>query len=225
MRAPGAGALSADQLQFCEVLANATAIALRNARILQSLRDETQRDTRARIEAEKRLNALKRYADLLSSAADGLAAFDAEGRLMFANPSAHTIIGYEPEQSLGMPLWDLVPATGARTIVRLRQSLPGASTRTTSTSRSRTSAVSRSSSTVRSLRSQAAKADAAVVSRRDRRPQDARRAGAHAQLPAVADRRQRRRDRRGRHARHDHTVQQGRRSSSTAIAPKRRSAR
>jgi PAS domain S-box-containing protein len=119
----GRGALSADQLQFCEVLANATAIALRNARILQSLRDETQRDTRARIEAEKRLSVLKRYADLLSSAADGLAAFDAEGRLMFANPSAHTIIGYEPEQSLGLQLWDLVPAPERRSIVRLRQSL------------------------------------------------------------------------------------------------------
>ena len=73
------GALNPEQLQFCETLANATAIALRNARILQSLRDESQRDVFARIEAEKRLSALTRYADLLTSSADGIAAFDRRG--------------------------------------------------------------------------------------------------------------------------------------------------
>src|SRR5204863_7518204 len=61
------GALSPSQLRFCEVLANATAIALRNARLHQSLRDDTQRDLHARIEAEKRLQTLERYADLLAS--------------------------------------------------------------------------------------------------------------------------------------------------------------
>ncbi len=117
------GALSSHQLDFCEVLANATAVALRNARILQSLRDETQRDTHARIEAEKRLSVLKRYADLLSSAADGLAAFDLDGRMLFANPSAHAILGYEAEVSLGKPLWELVPAGERRTVTKLRQQL------------------------------------------------------------------------------------------------------
>jgi PAS domain S-box-containing protein len=117
------GALSPHQLGFCEVLANATAVALRNARILQSLRDETQRDTHARIEAEKRLSVLKRYADLLSSAADGLAAFDLDGRLLFANPSAHAILGYEAELSLGRPLWELVPPAERRVMLKLRQQL------------------------------------------------------------------------------------------------------
>jgi PAS domain S-box-containing protein len=117
------GALSPQQLRFCEVLANATAIALRNARILQTLRDETQRDTHARLEAEKRLNALKRYADLLSSAADGLAAFDLEGRLLFANPSAHGILGYEAEQYLGKQLFELVRSEERRAVLKLRQRL------------------------------------------------------------------------------------------------------
>ena len=38
------GALDAARLGFCQVLCNATAIALRNARMLQTLRDETKRD-------------------------------------------------------------------------------------------------------------------------------------------------------------------------------------
>ncbi|MFI5309414.1 MAG: GAF domain-containing protein, partial [Polyangiales bacterium] len=117
------GALSPHQLEFCEVLANATAVALRNARVLQTLRDETQRDVHARIEAEKRLSVLKRYADLLSSAADGLAAFDLDGRLMFANPAAHATLGYEAELALGRPLWDLVPPPERRSILKLRQRL------------------------------------------------------------------------------------------------------
>jgi PAS domain S-box-containing protein len=117
------GALSSSQLRFCEVLANATAIALRNARILQSLRDETLRDTNARLEAEKRMHALRRYADLLSSSADGLAAFDIDGRLLFANPAAHVIIGHDSEQTLGVGLWDLVPQEERRGVLKLRHQL------------------------------------------------------------------------------------------------------
>jgi PAS domain S-box-containing protein len=117
------GLLSPEHLRFCEVLANATAIALRNARILQSLRDVTQRDLYARMEAEKRLDALERYADLFSSAADGLAAFDVDGRVLFANPSAHRILAYGPDEGLDRPLWDLVAREGRRTALLLRHQL------------------------------------------------------------------------------------------------------
>jgi PAS domain S-box-containing protein len=115
---------SPQHIWFCEVLANATAIALRNARILQSLQDDTRRDQNARLEAEQRLDMLKRYADLFSSAADGLAAFDREGRVLFANPSAHRILAYSDERgSLDKPLWDLVPRASRRVMLALRQKL------------------------------------------------------------------------------------------------------
>jgi PAS domain S-box-containing protein len=117
------GALNPEQLQFCETLANATAIALRNARILQSLRDESQRDVFARIEAEKRLSALTRYADLLTSSADGIAAFDRAGYLIFANPSAARILGYNTEAYLGRPMWDLVPPAQRKPMRHLRRRL------------------------------------------------------------------------------------------------------
>jgi PAS domain S-box-containing protein len=117
------GALSDEQLRFCEVLANATAIALRNARILQSLRDESQRDLYARLEAEKRLSSLKRYADLLSSSADGIAAFDSDGCLLFANPSAQQIFGYAPDRYLGKPLWELLPHDARRSLLDVRREL------------------------------------------------------------------------------------------------------
>ncbi|HEX4354954.1 MAG TPA: GAF domain-containing protein, partial [Polyangiales bacterium] len=65
------GALDAQQIGFCQVLANATAIALCNARILQTLHDG-ERDFAVPLEAEKRLALLKRYADVFESAADGI---------------------------------------------------------------------------------------------------------------------------------------------------------
>jgi PAS domain S-box-containing protein len=89
------GALDEQQVSFCQVLANATAIALRNARILQTLRAETQRDSHARAEAEKRASSLKRYADVFESAADGLVAIDERARLLYANPGAYALLGYD----------------------------------------------------------------------------------------------------------------------------------
>ncbi|HKU37820.1 MAG TPA: PAS domain S-box protein, partial [Polyangiales bacterium] len=86
------GALDELQLRFCQVLANATAIALRNARILQTLRLET---SYARAEAEKRVSSLKRYADVFESTADGMVAVDERARLLYANPGAYALLGYD----------------------------------------------------------------------------------------------------------------------------------
>jgi PAS domain S-box-containing protein len=117
------GALSPHNLRLCEVLANTAAIALRNARILQSLRDATQRDVYSRMEAEQRLGALKRYADLFSSSPDGLAAFDANGRVLFANPSAHRILAYAENEPFDKPLWKLCPPESRRAMLALRAKL------------------------------------------------------------------------------------------------------
>lgn len=111
------GALSDRQLGLCRVVANATAIALRNARILQTLRDETRRDTYARIEAEKRLQSLKRYADLFASSADGIAVFDSDWRLLFANPGAFRILDQEEGERLGKRIWRLVPHDERREVI------------------------------------------------------------------------------------------------------------
>jgi PAS domain S-box-containing protein len=102
------GALGERELGFCRVVANATAVALRNARVLQSLRDQTQQITFARFEAERRLRSLKRYADYFASAADGLAAVDTEGRLLFGNPRAFELIGLGEDAVLGKKLREFV---------------------------------------------------------------------------------------------------------------------
>lgn len=104
----GRGRLSELDLHFCQIVANTTAIALRNARIMQSLRDHTQKVTFARFEAERKLRALERYADLFNSLTDGVVVLDENGKLLFANPRAYQMLGQDWESYTGKPIMNLV---------------------------------------------------------------------------------------------------------------------
>jgi len=88
-------------------VSNAMANALRNARILQSLRDQTQQVTVARFEAERRNRALQRYADFFESAADGIVVMDAESHILFSNPKAREITGYSEDDLRNKPLTEM----------------------------------------------------------------------------------------------------------------------
>ncbi|MGK4002016.1 PAS domain S-box protein [Sorangium sp. So ce1036] len=98
------------ELSLARTVASATAIALRNARILQSLRDQTQQSTFARFEAERRLKALQRYADFFHSTADGIIVVDPDGHILFSNPRAQAITGRTGEELEQANLFDLIEA-------------------------------------------------------------------------------------------------------------------
>jgi PAS domain S-box-containing protein len=98
----------AEELELCSTVTSAMAIALRNARVLQTLRDQTQQVAVARVEAERRLLALQRYADFFESAADGTLVIDSDGSLLFSNPSAQAITGYSEADLQGSRLVELV---------------------------------------------------------------------------------------------------------------------
>jgi PAS domain S-box-containing protein len=95
------------EVALCKTVSNAMAIALRNARVLQSLRDQTQQVTVARFEAERRMKTLQRYADFFESAADGIVVIDNDGHLLFSNPRAREISGYNEKDLAGQKLGDL----------------------------------------------------------------------------------------------------------------------
>ena len=94
LRARQVHAFGDREIALCTTVSSAMAIALRNARVLQSLRDQTQQVTVARFEAERRMRSLQRYADFFESAADGIVVIDGNGRLLFSNPRARAITGY-----------------------------------------------------------------------------------------------------------------------------------
>jgi PAS domain S-box-containing protein len=95
------------EIALCRTVSNAMAIALRNARVMQTLRDQTQQVTVARFEAERRLRTLQRYADFFESAADGIIVIDADGHLLFSNPRARIITGYSETDLRGRRVGDL----------------------------------------------------------------------------------------------------------------------
>ncbi len=107
LRAKHTFAFGEHELSLCKTVSNAMAIALRNARILQSLRDQTQQVTVARFEAERRNRALQRYADFFESAADGIVVMDAESHILFSNPKAREITGYTEEDLRNKPLTEM----------------------------------------------------------------------------------------------------------------------
>ncbi len=96
------------QLAIARTVANATAIALRNARVVQKLRDKTERVTFARFKAERRLQVLKRYATFFESAADGILVADVDGQLLFSNARARELTGFTEPVLRKMKLLDLV---------------------------------------------------------------------------------------------------------------------
>jgi PAS domain S-box-containing protein len=120
LRSHHALAFDDHELSLYRTVANATAIALRNARILQNLRDETQQITFARFEAERRLKTLQRYVDFFDSAAEGIAVIDSGGKILFSNPRARQITGYGESELTAMTFDDLSAAHEKRRAEELR---------------------------------------------------------------------------------------------------------
>ncbi len=113
------------EMALVHTVANATAIALRNAQILQSLRDETAQSAEARVEAERRVRLFQRYADFFESAADGMIVVDAEGQVLFANPRAREITGYEESELVGVAFAGLLVDTERDRAQRLLRGFNG----------------------------------------------------------------------------------------------------
>lgn len=97
-----------EELALIRTVANATSIAFSNAQVLQSLREETQLSTTARVEAEQRLRHFQRYADFFESAADGMLVIDRDGLVLFTNPRTHEITGFTATELHGRSLASLL---------------------------------------------------------------------------------------------------------------------
>jgi PAS domain S-box-containing protein len=126
LRSKGKSAFDDYELSLVTTLTHAMAIALRNARILQSLRDATEKSTSLRAEAERRVQLFQRYADFFESAADGMVVIDREGKVLFANPRAREITGFSETELMALRFEDfLAPLERERAARLLRGFLDG----------------------------------------------------------------------------------------------------
>lgn len=75
-------------IMHAQAVANATAIALNNARTLRKLRDEGRALFSAHARDQEKLKQLEKYLDVFESAREAMLVCDGEGRVLFANPQA-----------------------------------------------------------------------------------------------------------------------------------------
>jgi PAS domain S-box-containing protein len=108
-----------DEMSLVVTVANTTAIALRNARVLQALRDQSRENVEAREQAEHRVQLFQRYVDFFESAADGIVVMDQAGHVLFANPRARDITGLSETDLADVNIAEILSLQDRRRAVRL----------------------------------------------------------------------------------------------------------
>jgi PAS domain S-box-containing protein len=76
--------------------------------VLESLRDQTHRISRASYEAERRLRGIDSLKEHFEAGADGVVVLDDGGRILYVNRAAERITGFARDGLLGSELFDLV---------------------------------------------------------------------------------------------------------------------
>jgi len=95
-------------IMHAQAVANATAIALDNARVLRELRDEARALFSAHTRDEQKLKELSRYLDIFESSRDAMLVMDEVGKILFANPMAAHLAHRQLSQLVGTSLVELV---------------------------------------------------------------------------------------------------------------------
>lgn len=113
---PGVGHLGA-RIELGKLIASLTAAHLRHGAVLESLRDQTHRLSRARYEAERRLRGIDSLKEHFEAGADGVFVLDESGRILFVNRAAERITGYARDGMLGNELADLVASDDQRAMI------------------------------------------------------------------------------------------------------------
>lgn len=96
------------ELVFCQTVANATAIALRNNEILESLRAKTQEVMQVQTQAESQLRALAPYEGFFRGSVDGMIVLSDTGVVLFANPKGVSMLGMPESSILGYLFSEMV---------------------------------------------------------------------------------------------------------------------
>lgn len=94
--------------QIGHIVANSAAIAMTNARQFSDIKQETREVNRARLFAEKRLEAVERYKDFFESAADSTFITDDDGHIVFVNGRGELLLDRLRGQLLGLSFSEVI---------------------------------------------------------------------------------------------------------------------
>ena len=90
--------LTQQEVQFGQTVASACAVAIRNARLFDQFRDQTEHIESMRAQAERQTEALRKYQDFFEYAADGISVIDGDGRVLYVNKEGRRLIGKTREE-------------------------------------------------------------------------------------------------------------------------------
>jgi signal transduction histidine kinase len=88
---------------FCQTVANATAIALRNAEIAELLKAKTLEVEQVQSQARSQLKALEPYEVFFKGSVDGMVVLSGTGVVLFVNPVGSEMLNRSRETALGYP--------------------------------------------------------------------------------------------------------------------------
>jgi PAS domain S-box-containing protein len=100
--------LADTEIQFGQTVASACAVAIRNARLFDQFRDQTERINSMRVLAERQTEALRKYQDFFEYAADGMAIIDADGRVLYVNKEGRRLLGRTRDDLLQLRFQELI---------------------------------------------------------------------------------------------------------------------
>src|SRR5207302_10009448 len=113
LRAMARSAFAPREIGFLSIVANATAVALRNAQLVGRAQTERSQEVAARVAAEREVHQLRRYEEFFSHVSDGMAVLDEDGRVLSLNPAGCATLGVTTEQARGLPWTELVAPQSA----------------------------------------------------------------------------------------------------------------
>ncbi|MGK0359561.1 MAG: PAS domain S-box-containing protein [Bradymonadia bacterium] len=96
------------EIQLGQIVANATAVAVTNARLFQELRAESARGWDAKNRVERRLKTVERFHAFFENSADAIIITSADGHVLFMNRTAEALTGRTRESMSGRPFTVLV---------------------------------------------------------------------------------------------------------------------
>jgi PAS domain S-box-containing protein len=96
------------EIQLGQIVANATAVAVTNARLFDELRAESARGWDAKNRVERRLKAVERFHTFFENSADAIIITSADGHVLFMNRTAEVMTGQTRDATSGRPLTALV---------------------------------------------------------------------------------------------------------------------
>ena len=101
-------ALSDYEIQFAQTVASTCAVSLRNARLFDHFRDETNRINYMRVAAERRTEALRQFEDFFEYAGDGMAIVGHDGKTLYINREGRRLLKRSSEEIENVGFGELV---------------------------------------------------------------------------------------------------------------------